>query len=69
MYLNNEDIIKKSEEITNHRKKCKCGHSMPMAATTEKAICTWCGNYVFRDKKTEFEYRLKEQHKIDKNQN
>ena len=69
MYLSNKEIIKKASEMTDHRKICKCGHSIPMTERTEKTICSWCGNYVFRDKKTEFEYRLKEQCKIDKNEN
>ena len=40
--------------------RCKCGHRVIIPKWVEKQICDWCGNYVFRDKKKEFEYRLKE---------
>lgn len=44
--------------------KCKCGHSVIMPKWVDKQICDWCGNYVFKDKKTEDLYRIKE--KINK---
>lgn len=37
-----------------------CGHSILMGSQ-DKVICNWCGHYVFKDKKVEFKYRLKEQ--------
>lgn len=55
----NEDT-RRFNEITNHTKKCKCGHSVLMNKGVDKVLCTWCKNYVFKDKKTEDLYRLKE---------
>ena len=43
----------------NHRVKCKCGHSNLMF-NVDRMICTWCGSYVYKDKQTEFKYKLKE---------
>lgn len=37
-----------------------CGHSL-LIGSQEKVICNWRGYYVFKDKKAEFKYRLKEQ--------
>lgn len=52
---------KLANERTNNTVYCKCGHSIVMYPFERKAekICRWCGNLVFRDKKAEFEYKLK----------
>ena len=55
-----ENPQKYAEIMTNNRIKCKCGHSVDIPAKMGKVICNWCNNYVFKDKKTEFEYRMKE---------
>ena len=39
---------------TNNTIKCKCGHSVVFNATTDKKLCTWCGNYVYKEHKDEF---------------
>lgn len=60
MGLIQEDKIR-SEALAPYRVYCKdCGHSM-IIAKQEKALCSWCGHWVFKDKKVEFKYRLKEQ--------
>lgn len=52
---------KREESIAKGKIYCtKCGHSLLMG-TQDKAICDWCDHYVFKDKKAEFKYRLKEQ--------
>ena len=51
--------IKIYDYITKHKVKCKCGHKV-FITKYDKIICSWCGNYVFKDKKKEFDYRLKE---------
>lgn len=51
---------KKFNSIVRDRILCpNCGHSV-LFSRKDKAICSWCKHYVFKDKKTEFEYRLKE---------
>ena len=38
--------------------KCKyCGHSFPLG-NSERAICNYCGNWVYKNKKFEFKYEL-----------
>lgn len=54
-----EEIIR-YEELQKYRVKCKCGHTNYIANKTNKCICSHCHNLVFKDKKTEFEYRLKQ---------
>lgn len=48
---------KRFRNITDSSIKCSCGHSI--LTTKQKTLCTWCGNYVYKDKKLEFEERLK----------
>lgn len=50
---------KKFNDLQDGIVKCKCGHSV-LLNNVEKTICSWCGNYVFKDKSKEFEYRLNE---------
>ena len=53
---------KKIDQIYSQYKiYCKrCGHSIAMPYRVNKCLCEWCGKYVFRTKKDEFIYRLKE---------
>lgn len=53
--LQNEYLQKNNGVI-----KCKCGHSIEfLNYSTKYKLCTYCGNYVFRNKKEEFDYRMK----------
>ena len=40
--------------------KFSCGHSVIIGANYDKIVCRFCGKYVFKNKKDEFLYRLKE---------
>ena len=59
------------KEITNYKEmsmllnaykntsvKCKCGHTNIIPVWEEKILCSWCKNYVYRDKKAEFKDKL-----------
>lgn len=37
----------------------KCKHTVEFWTNSNKELCTWCGKYVFKTKKDEFEYRMK----------
>lgn len=50
--------IKYFEAIAKHKYKCKCGHTV-VVVNKKKTLCTWCGCYVYKDKKEEFKERLK----------
>lgn len=43
--------------LAQYKIKCKCGHSILMK--NNKIICSYCGNYVYKNKKIEFMDKLK----------
>lgn len=47
------------DERSKYKVKCKCG-TKTILVNTDYTICRGCHNYVFKDAKTEFEFRLKE---------
>lgn len=53
-----KDIIKLASEQTDASIKCDCGHTVLVPTRKDKIICSWCGEYVFKDKETEFKYRM-----------
>lgn len=53
----NEDT-KYFNEVSKLKVKCKCGHTQTLF--TDKAICDWCKNYIYRDKKQEFKDKMKQ---------
>ena len=55
-----ENPKKYADIMSMARRYCSCGHTINIPNKMDKIICSHCGNYVFKDKKTEFEYRLKE---------
>lgn len=46
-----------ADKLQRYRKKCKCGHSVVLI-DNPYMICTHCGRPIFRDKKTEFIYKV-----------
>lgn len=40
---------------------CNCGHRVIIPSWVDKQLCDWCGNYVFKDKKEEFKYRMEQE--------
>ena len=67
--LSFNEIAILSGEQTNNRKLCKnCGHSI-LLGRQDKKICTHCGCYVFKDKQTEFKYRMLERQTKRKREN
>lgn len=59
-YLTNNEIKKIYDEQQKFRHKCNCGHTVYIANKLGVAECSYCHNLVFKDKKSEFEYRLKQ---------
>ena len=55
-----ENPTKYYEKISNFKIKCKCGHTMLMPPHLDKMTCSWCKEYVFRTKKDEFLYKMKQ---------
>lgn len=56
-----EDLI--SEVKRKMKKFCPhCGRRVHFYAFEKKGkqLCEWCGKYVFKDKKSEYDYRMNE---------
>lgn len=61
MSLTNKQIIKYAYIMNQAKIVCECGHRVVIPPHVDKIVCSWCGNYVFKDKKAEFEYRMNEE--------
>lgn len=61
--LTDKEYNRMTEEYNKVKYRCKCGTRVIIPACIDKQICRNCGKYVFKDKKKEFEYRVKEQMK------
>ena len=46
-----------TDEYDKVRYQCSCGHKVVIPYNVDKQLCSWCHNYVFKDKKDEFKYR------------
>ena len=51
---------KRVKVYADNRYYCSCGHSVVIMPKNNKVLCTHCGHWVFKNKKEEFKYRLKE---------
>ena len=49
-----------ANELEKVKYRCKCGHRSIIPYNEEKVVCTFCGNYVFKNKKDEDIYRIRE---------
>ena len=59
-YLDFQEMRRKLDDIQKTAYKCKCGHTVIISNQVDKALCSYCKKLVFKDKKSEFKYRLKE---------
>lgn len=55
-----KEFKRMADEYSKVKYKCKCGHIVVIPKWLDKQLCRWCGQFVFKDKKDEFEYRIKE---------
>ncbi len=53
-----EEFDRYTEEYNKVKYTCKCGRRVVIPYWRNKMLCSWCGNYVYRDKKDEFKERL-----------
>ena len=58
--LNIKEYQRMSDEYAKVKYPCKCGRKVVIPAWVERQLCDWCGIWVYKDKKTEFKYKLKE---------
>ena len=60
-----KEFQNQAEYYSKIKYECKnCGHKVVIPTFQKKNICDWCGNYVFKNKKDEDLFRIKE--KINK---
>lgn len=56
--LSKKEYDRMTEEYDKVKYRCSCGHRVIIPYWTEKSLCHWCHNYVYKDKKLEFKERL-----------
>ena len=60
MYKISEAEKRRAIEITKNSVKCKCGCVSVFQAQTDRIICRWCGNWLYRTPQLKFKYEMKE---------
>lgn len=59
-FLTKQEYDRMTTEYSKVKYLCKCGRKVVIPSWVDKQLCDWCGRYVFKSKKDEFEYRMKE---------
>lgn len=49
------------KDRAKYKRYCKCGHSIIFPANSKniKTVCTWCGNYIYKNDLEEFKENIK----------
>jgi len=56
-----KEVDKKNNALTPFKKLCRnCGHSV-IIIELDRIICTHCGKWIYKDDKTEFMYKMREE--------
>lgn len=61
--LTEKEFSRMIDEYDKVKYKCKCGHRVVIPYNVDKQVCSWCKRYVFKNKKDEALYRIKEKMK------
>lgn len=62
-----EEPAKYHDAIADIKSKCKCGHTKVIPVYVDRIICNYCGHWIYRTPKLEFEYKLREEMKKNDN--
>lgn len=54
-----KEMDKYEDELQKFMYMCPCGHKTMIRYDEIKALCSWCGNYVYKNKKEEFKDRMR----------
>ena len=65
MTMNFEEDTKRLNKLWENKVKCKCSHTFVLGRH-ERALCSYCGNWVYKTPKIEFKYKMLEQTKKEK---
>lgn len=61
--LTEQEWKRMTDEYDKIKYKCKCGHKVVIPKWVDKQLCGWCGHWVFKSKKDECLFRVKEKMK------
>lgn len=56
-----KDIEKLMEEQQKSKITCPCGHRIIKPKRKDRVLCSWCKKFVYKDKATEFRYKMKQE--------
>ena len=59
-FLSYKQMDAKNESIIKNTYYCKCSHPVIISNKNGVAECSHCHNLVFKDRETEFKYRMKQ---------
>lgn len=69
--MNFKQDTKRFREFEKYKVRCKCSHTF-IISRVDRALCSHCGNWVYRTPKLEFKYKILEKIKKcegEKNEN
>lgn len=58
---------KRFNDLDKHKVRCKCSHTF-ILNKADRALCSYCGNWVYRTPEIEFKYKILEKIKKVKNE-
>lgn len=61
--LSTKEYRNMQNEYDKVKYTCQCGHKVVIPYNVDKKVCSWCKRYVFKCKKDEVLYRIKERMK------
>lgn len=67
-YRSYKEDTRMFDSIKENKVKCKCGHVQVITNRVGKAICKWCGNYIYKDEKNKFKSEMMKRIKVIKNE-
>lgn len=59
-YKTFKQLEKEHDVFQNYVVRCPCGHSLIFTSKKDRILCNWCGQYVYKDKKAKYKYKMKE---------
>lgn len=66
MIKTEEEMSRYLNEIAKNSYPCSCGHKVLMNYKQNKKLCSWCGRYVYKNKRDEFREKLEEKIKSER---
>jgi len=55
-----KELDKLYSRLQDDKVKCSCSHTLNIPHKNDRVCCNHCGRWVYKDKKTEFKYKMRE---------